>query len=58
MKVLIEINCENSTFGVQPGFELERLLNLLAYKCGNYQVEDMPIYDINGNKVGQLTVVN
>ena len=60
MKVLIEINCDNSAFGDYPSLEVSDILNTLSQKV-KYDLlpdKDIPVMDSNGNKVGFLRVEN
>lgn len=56
MKVEIEINCDNSAFdGDNFTFEVKRILSEVSkadYLCGK------PLFDINGNRVGKVRVLN
>lgn len=64
MKVLIEINCDNSAF--QERGELHRIFDQLKEVVINkeyglskgqyYGLDCVAIFDINGNKVGELRI--
>ena len=56
MKIRIEINCDNAAFEDDPATEVERILKNLTGKLRLPGMEDLPLMDINGNKVGTLTV--
>ena len=55
-QVTITIETENAAFEGHPGTELERILRGLAgyLEYAAYPPPDMPLFDINGNKVGEL----
>lgn len=63
MKAIIEIDINNAAFkenGCQP--ELSKLLEKLSQTVGQYaelgiDIEIHPIYDSNGNHVGQLEII-
>jgi len=54
MQVNIKINCDNHAFE-NVGLELSRIFGKLKEKVVD-DVCDMPIMDINGNRVGMLEV--
>lgn len=61
MKVLIEINCENEAFGDYPSREFTRIVENLLYDIGEFRISlkeeySKPVYDRNGNKVGELKI--
>jgi len=55
MKCTIEINMNNSAFEDDPNGELARILNNLSKSLA---VGPIPysIWDINGNRVGQMVI--
>lgn len=53
-KLVIEINTDNDAFGDNPKIEIARILRLHAKKIEDWGIEDRPILDRNGNKVGSL----
>lgn len=53
MDITVKINCDNSAFGNDPGYELSRIFKELAEKV-LYDEKYATILDINGNKVGEL----
>lgn len=58
MKVLIEINCDNSAFE-NFEYELSRILDKLAKDVEQeYWHDGKELYDFNGHKVGQMKVEN
>jgi hypothetical protein len=59
MKIKINIDCENAAFEESEGLEVARLLRHLA--DGFEGAEDgvvgiVPLFDINGNKVGRAVI--
>lgn len=57
MKVTIEIQCDNTAFTYESGTEVYRILTSLdIYARDLLPDEDIPLHDINGNKVGWLMV--
>jgi hypothetical protein len=62
MKAIINIDLVNAAFhdGAGPGIELGRILKDLANKVIDHPSLEMwsplPLFDVNGNKVGSLTI--
>lgn len=63
MKVNITINCGNAAFDLDhggPAHEVARILKKLAKRIEDEGIDlpnyDVPLHDINGNKVGKLEV--
>ena len=60
MKAEITIRMDNAAFTPYPSFELSRILKVLSVTIQNSSQlrpgDAFPIYDINGNKVGYLTI--
>jgi hypothetical protein len=62
MKLRISIGMDNAAFSEAPGFEVSRLLRVLADKvrCDDSRAAmcgaSTPIFDINGNRVGEMKV--
>lgn len=59
MKVQIEINVDNDAFVENPGREFHRILTEMIVRHAvawmTFEQEDeIPLFDINGNRVGQL----
>jgi hypothetical protein len=55
MNAIITINMDNSAFENWEKEELSRILDNLAYKVQDGDIgNEIPIYDANGNKVGNL----
>lgn len=56
-KIVITIRTDNSAFDADPGAEMHRILSELAerYESEGLGVDNHPISDINGNKVGNVT---
>jgi hypothetical protein len=57
MKYKLEINLGNAAFHPDPEPELQRILRKIAEQLGDRSLEDRFIYDVNGNKVGEVKVV-
>jgi hypothetical protein len=59
MKYRIAINMDNAAFAPPAGYELARILRDLANRVDHaYQIaESQPLYDINGNHVGQAEMI-
>jgi hypothetical protein len=61
MSVKIEFDTGNAAFeGPGDVWEIERVLNHLAYDFGNFKIGgsvEKPIRDSNGNTIGTLTYV-
>jgi hypothetical protein len=56
-KVTITINTENAAFEEDNcGIELARILRCIANSFENVDIADCPIFDINDNKCGKITV--
>ena len=53
-KLVIEINTDNDAFGDYPAVEITRILRVQAKKIEEWGIEDRPILDLNGTKVGSL----
>lgn len=63
MKVLIEINCDNAAFDDCPSREFTRIVENVLDDIGEFRISlkeegRWPIFDINGNKVGELRIEN
>lgn len=61
MDVVININMDNSAFvdGKNEQQELSRILHKLAEDLFGSQIgNEIPLYDINGNKVGNVVFVD
>jgi hypothetical protein len=57
MKINITIECNNAAFENAPEVETARILRELARKVEQLGLNDnIPIIDMNGNKVGKLEV--
>lgn len=54
-KFALEVRMSNAAFGGEPITELARILRTLAARLesGNADYDCAPLYDVNGNKVGQ-----
>lgn len=55
MRLLININMDNAAFDEDA--EIPRILAELVKKF-DIQLKDYPLYDINGNKVGEAEFVS
>lgn len=55
MKVKITINCDNAAFDDAPATELARILHELEQEILD-GTDSKPLYDINGNKVGEFII--
>jgi hypothetical protein len=59
MKVTITINMDNAAFDEEPRYELARILGGLSSTIELFGIESVsqdPILDINGNRVGSLSL--
>lgn len=59
MQVDIYINCSNAAFGETPEErqeELARVLTGIASRIRREGIDDMPVMDANGNRVGSVLV--
>jgi hypothetical protein len=57
MKINITIECNNAAFENTPEVETARILRELARKVEQLGLNDnIPLIDMNGNKVGKLEV--
>lgn len=59
MKITINIDCDNAAFGESrkaAAAEVARILDHLVIDLICFGLEDHKLRDINGNRVGQLTV--
>lgn len=58
MKFKIEFDCDNAAFGEYAVDEISRILAMVKYRIEtkNNIVDEFPIYDINGNKVGSCSL--
>ena len=55
MQVNIQFNTDNSAFDDTPEIEVSRILRALAGRIRADGIpEELPIIDINGNRVGQF----
>jgi hypothetical protein len=54
--VTIKFKTENDAFSPYPEHEIVRILRKLAENIETRGPEDMPVIDVNGNRVGQLTI--
>ena len=52
MKYQIEIKTDNAAFNDYPNLEVARILKDLAGKAEAGDSLNIPLYDLNGNKVG------
>ena len=52
MKYQIEIETDNTAFDDYPNLEVARILKDLAGKAEAGYSLNIPLYDLNGNKVG------
>ena len=57
MKYQIEIKTDNAAFNDYPGLEVARILKDLAGKAEAGYPLDVPLYDLNGNKVGFCKII-
>jgi len=57
VKVKIEINCDNAAFE-SPELEVGRILRELADRVEVNGLDEVPLRDYNGNRVGQLSVID
>lgn len=64
MKIKIEFSCVNAAFGDEPHIEIGRILQDLSNRFIHNNMlpiwnreSDLRIKDINGNTIGQLTIV-
>lgn len=61
MRVVIEIACDNAIFDDCPSREFTRIVENLLDDIGEFRISleeesVKPLFDRNGNRVGQLTV--
>lgn len=61
MKVLIEINCDNSCFCDHNNAELSRILKetadlVVSDQWYSLDKDKVALFDLNGNKVGELRI--
>lgn len=56
MEVAIFIDCDNAAFEDEPEREVARILRELAAKLDAGERFDQPLYDSNGNHVGECGV--
>jgi hypothetical protein len=57
VQIAITINCQNAAFGeTEPerADEIARILNQIAKRFTREGVEDFPVIDSNGNRVGSV----
>ena len=52
MKLTIEMNCDNAAFTEMPGMEAGRILAKLARRLQEMGLDNYPLMDGNGNRVG------
>jgi len=53
MKFKLEFDMDNAAFEHYPEYEMERILKEVKGQIGNrYDRIDIPIFDINGNRIG------
>lgn len=61
MKLLIEMNMDNAAFEGNPGWEASRILRRRLANIESIDANDVgivfPLMDVNGNRVGQITVL-
>jgi len=61
MKLTLEINMDNAAFEDAPGQEAARILHKIACKIQDWPGANefnLRLSDLNGNKVGHVTVSN
>lgn len=58
MKFKIEFDCDNAAFDEYLIDEIVRILDVVKYRIevSGGIVDEFPIYDINGNKVGNYSL--
>lgn len=60
MKIKITIECDNKAFGndkCDKASELNRIFNVLIFKLIHFGFRDRKIFDIKGNFVGLMEVL-
>jgi hypothetical protein len=63
VRVIIEIDCDNAAFDDTPYREFSRILDKVIDEIGEFRIHlaeegNHPLFDSNGNKVGELKIVN
>lgn len=56
MTAKITVKMDNAAFGETPASELARILRDLAHEIENNGEEGCPLFDYNGNKVGEFAI--
>ena len=58
MRITLTIDTDNSAFEADPFMEVARILKDASRKVGVWDIPSwrnpIPLYDINGNQVGQI----
>ena len=62
MKLLIEMDMDNAAFEGNPGWEASRILRRRLANIESIDANDagivFPLMDVNGNRVGQISVLD
>jgi hypothetical protein len=56
MKVTITIQCDNAAFDPETELEVGRILTEYVNLLGETELRTCGLYDLNGNRVGQVKV--
>jgi hypothetical protein len=56
MRLTLTMKCDNAAFDEFPGVEQARILRELAESLYNGETGTIPLYDSNGNRVGEAKV--
>ncbi len=60
-EITITINTDNDAFSYHPGMKVQRIPDDLAERIryvSSFHPIEIPLHDINGNRVGELIVKN
>jgi hypothetical protein len=58
MQITIKIKCDNAAFEDCAGSEVARILRKYADSIEGMEPEDGPLHDVNGNRVGQVDILD